>query len=136
MTSADDLHPIASITIPADPAFLAVSRQALVGAADGFDMPDEDLDDLKLVLSEICANAIVHGYGHRPGQRIDVAFRGSRAELEVTVSDHGAGFPDGRVPDTTGAGLTLLERLCTRHRIEPRRPGGGAAVTFARSIIA
>jgi anti-sigma regulatory factor (Ser/Thr protein kinase) len=133
--SPDALEAVASITIPADPAFLAVSRQALVGAADGLGMPDEDLDDLKLVLSEICANAILHGYGQREDGCIDVEFRRSPAELEVTVADRGAGFQEGRVPEGAGAGLTLLQRLCSRHSIEPRRAGGGAAVTFARSII-
>jgi anti-sigma regulatory factor (Ser/Thr protein kinase) len=134
--SRDDLEPIATLSIPSDPEYLAISRQALIGAAAGLDMPDEDLDDLKLVLSEICANAIVHGYGRKPDGRIEVTFRRSPRELEVTVADDGPGFPGGRVPEPRGAGLTLLDRLCTRHAIEPRRAQGGASVTFARSVIA
>ncbi|HEY0388382.1 MAG TPA: ATP-binding protein [Gaiellales bacterium] len=133
--STNSLQAIASITIPADPAFLSVSRQALVGAAEGLGMPDEDLDDLKLVLSEICANAIVHAYGQRGDGEIEVSFSRSPTELEITVADRGRGFPDGRVPAGAGAGLTLLDRLCTRYSIDPRRLDGGATVTFARSII-
>jgi serine/threonine-protein kinase RsbW len=56
------LEQIATLSIPSDPGYLAVSRQALTGAAAGLPMADEDLDDLKLVLSEVCANAIVHAY--------------------------------------------------------------------------
>src|SRR5262249_49490906 len=108
---------------------------ALTGATAGMPIADEHLDDLKLVLSEICANAIVHAYGQRPDGRIDVTFRRSSAELEVTVADHGPGFPGRRLPDRGGAGLTLLDRLCSRHSIEPWRAEGGAAVTFALSVI-
>lgn len=133
--SAHDLLPIASLTVPSDPGYLSVCRQALVGATDGLPIPDDDLDDLKLVLSETCANAIVHAYGSSGDGLIEIEFRGSQHEIEVTVADRGPGFPGGRVPDIPGAGLSLLARLCNRHSIEPRRPGGGAAVTFARSII-
>ena len=132
--SPDGLEQIATLSVPSDPAYLAVSRQALVGATAGLPIADDDLDDLKLVLSEICANAIVHAYGQRPDGRIDVTFRSSPTELEVTVADHGAGFPGGQVPDQVGAGLTLLQRLCSRHTIEPWRAEGGAAVTFALSV--
>lgn len=132
--SPDGLEQIATLSIPSDPAYLAVSRQALIGAAAGLPIRDEELDDLKLVLSEICANAIVHAYGRQPDGRIDVTFRRSSEELEVTVADHGPGFPDAQLPDPAGAGLTLLGRLCSRHAIEPQRAEGGAAVTFAHSI--
>jgi anti-sigma regulatory factor (Ser/Thr protein kinase) len=133
--SAHDLLPIASLTVPSDPGYLSVCRQALVGAAEGLPIPDDDLDDLKLVLSEACANAIVHAYGSTGQGMIEIEFRGSQHEIEVTVADRGPGFAGGRVPDIAGAGLSLLTRLCNRHSIEPCRPGGGAAVTFARSII-
>ena len=129
------LEQIATLSIPSDPGYLAVSRQALVGAAAGLAIGDDQLDDLKLVLSEVCANAIIHAYGGEHDGRIDVTFRRSEDELEVTVADRGPGFPDGRVPDPAGAGLTLLGRLCSRHAIEPRRAQGGASVTFAHSLM-
>ena len=132
--SPESLEQIATLSVPSDPAYLAVSRQALIGATAGLPIADADLDDLKLVLSEICANAIVHAYGQRPDGRIEVIFRRSAAELEVTVADHGPGFPGGEVPDRAGAGLTLRHRVCSRHSIEPQRPQGGAAVTFAQTI--
>jgi anti-sigma regulatory factor (Ser/Thr protein kinase) len=124
---------IATISVPADPAYLSVCRQALVGAVDQLALADEQLDDLKLVLSETCANAIVHG-SRSPADVIDVEFRASESEVEVTVIDHGPGFSGGRLPEQQGVGLSLLARLCSRHRIDPARPGGGAAVMFALSF--
>jgi nitrate/nitrite-specific signal transduction histidine kinase len=65
---------------------------------------------------------------------IEIEFRTSPYEIEVAVSDNGRGFPEGRLPDQPGFGLSLLHELSTRHRVDPQRPGGGARVSFARSI--
>jgi anti-sigma regulatory factor (Ser/Thr protein kinase) len=124
--------PIATLTIPSDPRYLTVCRQALVGAVAGMPgLTDEDLDDLKLLLSEACSNAIVHGYDNSPAGRIEIEFRTSPGEVEIAVIDHGHGFPDGEVPETVGLGLALLRRLSSHTDIEPLRSGGGACVTFA-----
>src|SRR5262245_26393316 len=97
--------PIATISVPAAPAYLSVCRQALVGAVERLGLADEELDDLKLVLSETCANAILHG-SRSPADVIDVEFRGSDDEIEVTVVDHGPGFSGGQVPAHQGVGLS------------------------------
>jgi len=132
VSSTDPL--IATVAVPADPAYLTICRHALAGAAASLDIPDEQLDDLKLLLSEACSNAIVHGYEGREGGTIEVEFRTPPGEVEVTVNDRGSGFPGGRVPDELGLGLSLLQRLSSRYRIDPARHGGGAAVTFARTL--
>src|SRR6476661_6051631 len=117
--------PMATLTVPSQPAYLIVCRQALIGAVADLAITDDQLDDLKLLLSEACSNAIVHGYDNDPDGVI---------EIEVAVSDNGRGFPGGRLPDQPGFGLSLLHELSTRHRIDPQRPEGGARVSFARSI--
>jgi serine/threonine-protein kinase RsbW len=127
--------PIATLTVPSDPRYLTVCRQALAGAVAGMTgVTDEDLDDLKLLLSEACSNAIVHGYDSSPSGRIEIEFRTSPGEIEVAVMDRGRGFPGGQIPETTGLGLGLMRRLSSRIDIEPQRAGGGATVTFARTI--
>ncbi|HVI16780.1 MAG TPA: ATP-binding protein [Gaiellales bacterium] len=125
---------MATLTVPSQPAYLIVCRQALIGAVADLAVRDDQLDDLKLLLSEACSNAIVHGYDNSPDGEIEIEFRTSPYEIEVAVSDNGRGFPNGRLPDRPGFGLSLLHELSTRHRIEPQRPAGGARVSFARSI--
>ncbi len=126
--------PMATLTVPSQPAYLIVCRQALIGAVADLAVTDDQLDDLKLLLSEACSNAIVHGYDNDPTGVIEVEFRTSPYEIEVAVSDNGRGFPGGRLPDQPGFGLSLLHDLSTRHSIDPQRPEGGARVSFARSI--
>src|SRR3954454_10459874 len=126
--------PMATLTVPSQPAYLIVCRQALIGAVADLAVRDDQLDDLKLLLSEACSNAIVHGYDNSPDGEIEIEFRTSPYEIEVAVSDNGRACPTGRLPDRPGSGLSLLHELSTRHRIEPQRPAGGARVSFARSI--
>jgi anti-sigma regulatory factor (Ser/Thr protein kinase) len=125
---------IAAVVVPADPSYLTICRNALVGAAGGMPIDDEELDDLKLLLSETCSNAIVHGYGEGPPGEIEVEFRVASGDFEVTVSDRGRGFSGGAVPEHTGFGLSLVAQIADRYRIDPARPGGGATVTFARVL--
>ena len=102
--------PIATLTVPSDPAYLTVCRQALMGAVADLDVTDNDLDDLKLLLSEACSNAIVHAYGRLPRGTVD-RDRDPRApdQIEVAVTDRGRGFPDGQLPEGTGLGLSLMQ---------------------------
>jgi len=132
MSRPDSL--IAAVVVPADPAYLTICRHALVGAAAGLAIDDDQLDDLKLLLSETCSNAIVHGYDEDGQGEISVEFHTTPDEIEVTVSDRGHGFRDAVVPDQPGFGLSLVAQLSDRYRIEPMLEGGGAAVTFARSF--
>jgi stage II sporulation protein AB (anti-sigma F factor) len=125
---------VATLTVPSQPSYLIVCRQALIGAVAGLAVTDDQLDDLKLLLSEACSNAIIHGYDNDPDGVIEIEFRASPHEIEVAVSDKGRGFPGGRLPERPGFGLSLLHELSTRHRIDTQRPEGGTRVSFARSI--
>ena len=124
---------MATLTVPSQPAYLIVCRQALIGAVADLAVTDDQLDDLKLLFGGLfqrnCARL-----RQRSGRRDRDRFRTSPHEIEIAVSDNGRGFPGGCLPEQPGFGLSLLNELSTRHRIDPQRPGGGARVSFARSI--
>jgi serine/threonine-protein kinase RsbW len=122
--------PIARLVVPADPGTLALCRHALVGALDTVRVADEVVEDLKLVLSEVCMNAIGHGYRGGPGT-IEIEFRISDREFEVAVRDRGAGAAAGRA--VAGTGSSVLESLTSRHAID-HPAGGGTIVTFAHAV--
>ncbi len=128
------MNTVARLTIPADPRNLAVCRLALVALGSSLPLSEQGLDDLKLVTSEVCSNAIAHGYDGSEGD-IDLEFRVSKRELELVVSDHGRGFacdPDDLTP---GVGLTLLSKLCSRHEIRSQAERG-TTVVFAYPLAA
>jgi anti-sigma regulatory factor (Ser/Thr protein kinase) len=132
MDTSDDLQLVAELIVPADAEMLTVCRMVLVGVGEGLPLTDEALEDLKLVLSEACASAIEHSPG--AGDTVEIAFRTSDGELEVSVSDHGRGAE--RAMGGLGFGMPLLRQLCSRLDVGPRSDGPGTVVRFAQTLPA
>jgi anti-sigma regulatory factor (Ser/Thr protein kinase) len=124
----DRLRLVAELIVPADVTLLTVCRMVLAGVGSGLPLSDQALDDLKLVLSEICAGAMERTA--TPGGTVEIAFRYSDTEIEVTVGDHAPGVP----ADGPGLGVPLLRQLCSRLDVDPRPDGPGTMIRLARAF--
>jgi len=124
----DRLRLVAELVVPADVSLLTVCRMVLAGVGSGLPLSDQALDDLKLVLSEICAGAMERTA--TPGGTVEIAFRCSDAEIEVSVADHTPGVS----ADGPGLGVPLLRQLCSRLDVDPRPDGPGTMIRFARAL--
>ena len=111
---------------------LTVCRMVLVGIGAGLPLTDDALDDLKLVLQEACASAIERTPD--PGGTVEIAFRTSDAELEVSVSDHGRGAETAI--GGPGFGMPLLRQLCSRLDVTPRSRNPGTVTWRLRAVAA
>ena len=96
--------------------------RAVRRAFDGLPLPDEMLDDAKLLASELISNSIKHA-GLRPDDRIEVTIVSLGDAIRVIVRDAGTTpIPDHVVagsirPSPTGRsgwGLYLVDRLASR----------------------
>ncbi len=125
-----DLELVAELVVPADVEMLTVCRTALAGVGASLSLSDEALDDLKLVLSEVCGAAMERT--PPSGGTVEIAFRASSGEIEVSVADRGADPAAG----AGGLGVPLLRRLCSRLDIAPRPRGPGRVVRFAQTLPA
>jgi anti-sigma regulatory factor (Ser/Thr protein kinase) len=125
-----DLELVAELVVPADVGMLTVCRTTLAGVGASLALSDAALDDLKLVLSEVCGAAMERT--PLSGGSVEIAFRTSAAEIEVSVADRGA-EPDA---GAAGLGIPLLRRLCSRLDVAPRTRGRGRVVRFARTLPA
>jgi anti-sigma regulatory factor (Ser/Thr protein kinase) len=130
MEQEDDPIVVAELDVPADVGMLAVCRTVLAGVGAGLPMADDTLDDLKLVLSEVCAAAIERSDGD--AGRIQVTFRTSPSELEVDVCDHGRGTAIAGA--SSGLLLPMLRQLCSRLEVATPADGEGTRVRFARDL--
>jgi anti-sigma regulatory factor (Ser/Thr protein kinase) len=126
---AADLELVAELIVPADVEMLTVCRTTLAGVGAGLALSDQILDDLKLVLSEVCA-AAMQRTGGLDGT-VGIEFRRSHGEIEVSVCDRG-GEHDG----AGGLGFTLLRQLCSRLEVAPSPHGPGRVVRFAQTLPA
>ncbi len=93
--------------LPSEPASIARARHAVVRTCEAWEVPDSS--NAELVVSELVANAVLHGWGHVALQLYDTG-DGLRIEVEdanptppVTTDGH-----PGRVG---GFGMQIVERL-------------------------
>jgi serine/threonine-protein kinase RsbW len=77
------------------------------------ELGDERVDDLKLAVSEACANAIESCAGGTGETRLRVEWAESPDRLEISVQDEGSGFVSPDPPPATrgaGSGAGLADR--------------------------
>ncbi|MGW8063052.1 ATP-binding protein [Streptomyces ziwulingensis] len=125
-------HLEASVTLPSDPASVAVARTYVVGTLTEWGLPaDADLaDTVRLIVSELATNAVQHTFGQSPTFTVDLALdRDER--LRVGVTDSHPRFPKrlpAAVQQDNGRGMVIVRWLTAecggRLRVRPTREGG------------
>jgi anti-sigma regulatory factor (Ser/Thr protein kinase) len=107
---------------------LALVRQALAGLADGAQIGDDALSDLKQIATEACMNAVVHAYPDDDEGRIDVVATATETVVELKVRDWGVGFRP-RPAEHEGSlrlGLPLIATVADSFEIASPADGGTA----------
>jgi serine/threonine-protein kinase RsbW len=133
--------PDVRLTLSARPENVAVIRHVLGAFAEALRLPPEQVEDMRLAVTEACTNVVRHAY-HRdsePGP-IDVIIRPDDDRLHLIVSDRGEGIGPSPDADGPGLGLPLIAALADSVEIQPgpsrgsrlsmsftRRPHVGAA---------
>jgi len=135
-TSAD-----VRLSLPARPENVAVIRHVLGAFAEALRIPPEQVEDMRLAITEACTNVVRHAYylESEPGP-IDVIIRPDGERLHLIVSDRGEGIGPSPDADGPGLGLPLIAALADSVEIQPgptrgsrlsmsftRRPHVGAA---------
>ncbi|GLB60995.1 anti-sigma B factor RsbW [Cytobacillus sp. NCCP-133] len=120
------------VKIPAKPEFVGVIRLTLSGIASRMRFAYEEIEDLKIAISEACTNAVQHAYKQNEQGEVVIGFGLYSDRLEVMVADNGKSFDfqsarQGIGPyDQTdsveflregGLGLYLIETLMDEVRI-------------------
>ncbi len=127
------------LAIPARPEFVCVARHTLEGLARLRGLPPETLADLKLAVTEACANAVNHAYGGAAGT-IAVVFELSADRIAFEVADTGMGFAPkaGAAGETgeSGLGLTIMRALADELEIGSHDGHGGSRLRFVKLLPA
>ena len=117
-------------------ASISITVEGAVGP-----LPSEVMTTMAIVLNELVQNAVDHGFGGGAAttdrNEIVVRITQEGSELRVSVTDNGAGMPDG--PLQEGLGLTLVRTLVEHdlggnlvHRSTP----GGTTVELTAPVAA
>lgn len=99
------MAPDMELALPARAENIAIVRHALGGFGEAFAVPEPKLSDIRLAVTEACANVVVHAYPEGQEGAMEVVASMQDGELTVAVRDWGRGIRPR--PDSPGLGLGL-----------------------------
>ena len=120
------------LTLPARPENIPVIRHVLGAVAETLHLPADLVEDIRLAVTEACANVVRHAYASEDSGLIDVVIRPMGDHLDVIVEDHGRGMGVSPDMDGPGLGLPLIAALADRVELQaaPER-GSRVRMSFA-----
>jgi serine/threonine-protein kinase RsbW len=99
------MTPDMELALPARAENIAIVRHALGGFAEAFAVSESKLSDIRLAVTEACANVVVHAYPEGEEGEMEVLASMQNGEMIVLVRDWGRGIRPR--PDSPGLGLGL-----------------------------
>ncbi|MCS7266079.1 MAG: anti-sigma factor antagonist [Armatimonadetes bacterium] len=83
------------LQLACEPELITVARLACASFASQFGFGIDEVEDIKLAVSEACTNVIQHAYEERQGQKFVVRCWTEQNSLIIEVCDWGKGLPFG-----------------------------------------
>ncbi|MED4648206.1 anti-sigma B factor RsbW [Bacillus inaquosorum] len=119
--------------VPAQPEYVGIIRLTLSGVASRMGYTYDEIEDLKIAVSEACTNAVQHAYKEDKNGEVSIRFGVFEDRLEIIVADEGDSFdfdekqqdlgpytPSHTVDQLSegGLGLYLMETLMDEVRVQ------------------
>lgn len=119
--------------VPAQPEYVGIIRLTLSGVASRMGYTYDEIEDLKIAVSEACTNAVQHAYKEDKTGEVSIRFGVFEDRLEIIVADEGDSFdfdqkrqdlgpytPSHTVDQLSegGLGLYLMETLMDEVRVQ------------------
>ncbi|RXZ84342.1 anti-sigma B factor RsbW [Paenibacillaceae bacterium] len=153
MKARDEL---VTLQVPATAEYVDLVRVTLYGIAAKMGFAYEEIEDMKVAVSEACNNAVLHAYGNPPTgttaqapdeqPRMEIRFIKQEDALSIIVKDEGQSF-DAQVaaPETSplvgkaiseihagGLGLYLMQALMDQVEVHSE---SGTEVTMTKRLV-
>lgn len=90
------------IKVPAKAEYVGVLRLTVSGIASRMGFSYEDIEDLKVALSEAATNVVAHAYEKKEVGELTLGFGVFPDRLEIMVSDRGDSFKFDEIKDRVG----------------------------------
>jgi stage II sporulation protein AB (anti-sigma F factor) len=129
---------ISFLSISENVAFARVTTAAF---ASQLEFTINDLEEIKVAVSEAVANAIVHGYNNAEDKMITIEVKLYGNKLEIAVIDEGTGIPDIKQalqpsfstdPERMGLGFVFMQSFMDKLKINSV-PGKGTKVIMIKN---
>ncbi len=122
------------------PANVGLARVAAAAFASQLDFTLNELEEIKVAVSEAVTNAIVHGYENRADRTVALTVEIRKDTLKIVVEDTGKGIEDiekalqpaySSDPERMGLGFSFMQSFSENLQVESG-PGAGTRVTMTR----
>lgn len=145
MQNTTDQHCV-SLRIPADAEYIDIVRLTLYGLANKAGFSYEEIEDMKVAVSEACNNAVLHAYeGGKPDQSVEIRFETGDDRFTITVKDEGKSFDYEQVVERSdslhsktldqihagGLGIFMMQALMDDVQV---RSGAGTEVILTKLL--
>ncbi len=127
------------VSIPHRAEYISLVRLAVSSVANrmGFDV--ESIEDIKVAVSEACANAILHD-GCPAGENFVLTCQLRERNLDIFVSDYGRGYEISKIRDPEpdhlnegGLGIFIIKSLMDEVKIESGK-GQGTSIRMTKNL--
>lgn len=114
---------IIKMEIPANPDYVSLIRLTTSGIANKVGFSVDDIEDMKVAVSEACTNSIKHS----DDKRVLIVYNLIENGLQIEIKDNGKGYdiesiesPDLANPKENGLGLFIIQTLMDDVTIESK----------------
>ncbi|KOP66498.1 serine/threonine protein kinase [Bacillus sp. FJAT-18019] len=134
-----------TLNLPASAEYVDIVRLNLYGIASKMGFSYEEIEDMKVAVSEACNNSVLYAYSQEGGM-VEVLFQVTSDSLSITVRDEGESFDSvGAVGDRSlhdkdlsevqigGLGFYLMEALMDEVSVT-NQTGKGTEVTLTKRL--
>ncbi len=129
------------LEIPANAKYISLARLLAGSIARHMNFSEDSVDDLKIAVSEMCTNAVIHtGNGTARKAPITIRYIVGEASLTIEVRDQGPGFDPLCVLESQpsellekGFGIPLIRSLVDVFECDSS-PGGGTRVSITKFL--
>ncbi|MDD3852732.1 MAG: anti-sigma F factor [Syntrophomonadaceae bacterium] len=123
------------------PENVAFARACVGAFAAQIECTLEDIEEIRLVVSEAVSNSIIHGYDNRPGEKVEIMVTiMDHDTLEIIIKDYGKGISNleqalepaySSEPGRMGMGFTFMRSFMDEMEVLSQ-PGEGTSVRLRR----
>ena len=121
---------------------VSIARMLIASVGAQLDFPLNDIEELKVAVSEAVSNAIIHGYHGESGHVVLLKLEIGDDALKITVSDEGCGIPDveqamqpaySTDPERMGLGFVFMQSFMDELEVDST-VNQGTTVTMAKYL--
>ena len=136
---------VSELKFPATPDYVGVIRLMIGGIVSRMDFDTEEIEDIKVAISEACTNVVQYAYqGHNTEDPfIYLTIEQKPKSIDFTVADNGIGFDPKKPPQRElsdddvhmGLGLVFMKNLMDKVKVCSKE-GEGTLISMQKKVSA